>query len=233
MAVVPQARRRAPRITPVHVMTATPTRLARISAVASGRHELSIGIMPLSKLPHSLSAKCDKWRVTVVGRRPKMSCRSAVRHRGETVPRRPLAHVDNRWHVNCFAVSEDSRQRPNDHERFLPRTRGTLARKPGVARGRSVGKPARRFAVARPTGSLGGTRRARQRRALRLLIRITAHVFVAATRPTGPPPRGRTARHPVPLARYLPPGGLFFGISPGSAVSLSRVNASQCPPSPR
>ena len=107
-----------------------------------------------------------------VGRRQQMECRHPARHRWEgnaSLTRSTKAKSVARELLCCKRRLTTA---TNDHERFLSRTRRALARKPGVACGRAVGKPNRRFAVARPTGSLGGARRARQRRALRLLIRI-------------------------------------------------------------
>ena len=152
-----------------------------------------------SDLKHSLSlpivvGECDNDAVRCATQQFDLA-RRRVRHRGT---RNALCRRSrNRWHMNCFGVSEDSRQRPTIMNAFSPELAEHWRASQASNADDRRREAARRFAVAGPTGSLGGTRRARQRRAQRLLIRTQPHTH-SSRRNDSTGPRARRTNRPTP-----------------------------------
>ena len=139
--------------------------------------------------------------------------RAYCNHRAELISaerRSSRARVAERvggpWHTYCLGVTTyDTKRRLSNHGCLLTRTRAPLARRTSPGRGRAR---RRRCIVVGRASRLGGTRRARQRRAQRLLISHSCRGFtpqpdwIAAGTPGqfGPP---------CPLS-FLP-AGFFLG----------------------
>ena len=190
-----------------------PDRARRRSPVVVGRHALSLQIMVLSKLRQSLSAKCDK-RLVFRGRPPVRKCRAAAaRAIGETDASASLElDVALRMARELLWCKRRSiAQRPTIMNAFSPElAEHWRASQASHADDRSSGSRLGRFAVAGPTGSLGGTGRARQRRAQRLLIPSRTRIRRGGIIARAHGPAGRDApdtRSPLP-AIFLPAG--FF-----------------------
>ena len=141
------------------------------------------------------------------------SCPVASGHRGTSAMigfrgRPPLP-----WHTNCLGVSGNqltTTQRSWTFSRPKSPNTGSPARRCLRARGQEAGgtircrRPNRKPGRNSPNAS---TRRAAFTDPITHWSRRIGRVARAGLRSAGRP------RQPVPLARYLPPGGLFFAIS--------------------
>ena len=127
---------------------------------------------------------------------------------------RPVFRVgDFSWHVNCFGVIEQqpiatqrswTPSRPNSQNTGLPARRCRWTNAPAVEVRIRCRRPNRKPGRNSPSAS---TRRAAFTDSITHSSRRICRVARAWLRSTS------RLRQPVPLARYLPPGGLFFALS--------------------
>ncbi len=118
------------------------------------------------------------------------------------------------WHVVCLPESKRACESTRGHGLLLARTCATLACEPIVEGGRRHRRTGRGVVDAVATSSPRCARRSNQRGAKRLLTEGAARrnetQHGAATEASRPGGDTAPAQYRIPLARYLPPGGLFF-----------------------